>query len=80
MSMTYIYRIQKIFTNQILKELEGKILEVGQRESAEREALKEEFTERLDQKVGDLASEVSDDDDDGDGDGDDDDGDWQGYY
>ena len=42
-----------------MKELEVKIRELGEKESAEREALKEEITGRLDQKVGDLASEVS---------------------
>ena len=45
--------------NSLLKELEEKIKEVGEKESAEREALKEEITVRIDQKVGDLASEVS---------------------
>ena len=43
----------------VMKELEGKIRELGEVESAEREALKEEITVRIDQKVGDLASEVS---------------------
>ena len=42
-----------------MKELEEKIKEVGEKESAERGALKEEITVRIDQKVGDLASEVS---------------------
>ena len=45
--------------NSLLKELEEKIKEVGEKESAEREALKEEITVRIDKKVGDLASEVS---------------------
>ena len=67
-----------------MKELEGKIRELGEAESAEREALKEEFTERLDQRVGDLASEVGDGDEDNDAyagdDYDDYEYEWQGCY
>ena len=40
------------------QELEEKISELGEKESKEREALKEEFSARLDQRVGDLTSEV----------------------
>ena len=46
-------------SNLTSKELEVKIRELGEKESAKREALKEEITGRLNQKVGDLASEVS---------------------
>ena len=38
--------------------MEEKICELGEKESKEREALKEEFSARLDQRVGDLTSEV----------------------
>ena len=43
----------------VMKELEGKIRELGEVESAEREALKEEISLRIDQKVSHLAREVS---------------------
>ena len=42
-----------------MKELEGKIRELGEAESVEREALKEEISLHIEQKVGHLASEVS---------------------
>ena len=45
--------------NFIMKELEGKIRELGEAESVEREALKEEISLHIEQKVGHLASEVS---------------------
>ena len=38
--------------------MEDKICELGEKESKERESLKEEFSARLDQRVGDLSSEV----------------------
>ena len=43
----------------VMKELEGKIRELGEVESAEREALKEEISLRIDHKVSHLAQEVS---------------------
>ena len=42
-----------------MKELEGKIRELGEAEAVEREALKEEISLHIEQKVGHLASEVS---------------------
>ena len=45
--------------NFIFKELEGKIRELGEAESVERKALKEEISLHIDQKVGQLAAEVS---------------------
>ena len=46
-------------SNFNMKELEGKIRELGEAESVEREALKEEISMHIEQKVGHLASEVS---------------------